>query len=259
MTPSLLAIVDGKAITEKPAALYIPAAALRVTLNKYEGPLDLLSFLIRKNKFDILDIPMNALCRQYADYVESIIGQDLELTADYLNMLALLIEIKTKMLLPRPPSAEEEEEDPRADLVRRLLEYERMRQAAQELGSLPRRERDFVSPQVRTELPFAAVKPPLQSQQLAAVFAAILARSRNPLATMNIMRETISIRAIMSHILRRLRSGLRMTFQAICQPAQGGVTFIALLQMALEQLVHLQQDSDDEDEHLYIQLRQDQS
>lgn len=252
--PLPLAVVRGETITTAPAALYIPPAALRIMLNEFEGPLDLLLFLVRKHKFDILDIPMTQLCRQYAAYVEDTLKNDLELAGDYLNMSALLVEIKTKMLLPRPPPEEEDEEDPRADLVRRLLEYERIRGVAEQLGELPRRERDFVSPHMREELPPAHSKPLVQPGQLAAQFAAALRRARTLLPTLLVERETITVREAMSNVLRRLKSGMRLTFQAICAPQQGGVTFLALLQLALERMVHLQQDGEDD---LNIRIRQD--
>ncbi|MCH9758500.1 MAG: segregation/condensation protein A [Proteobacteria bacterium] len=255
--PLPLAIVHGEAINNAPASLYIPPAALRIMLNQFEGPLDLLLFLVRKHKFDILNIPMALLCRQYVAYVEEIIDEDLELAADYLNMSALLVEIKTKMLLPRPPSEENDDEnDPRADLVQRLLEYERIRQVAHEVSTLPRRERDFISPQVPVELPLSTEKPHVQSGQLAAALKAILLRNKSAIGTLQLVREIISVREVMSHLLRRLTSGLRLNFQTICLPAQGGVTFLALLQLALERLVHLQQEDNDE---LYIELRNKQS
>ena len=251
-----LAVVRGEAITDAPAALYIPPAALRIMLSEFEGPLDLLLFLVRKHKFDILDIPMTQLCRQYAAYVEEVLAHDLELAADYLNMSALLVEIKTKMLLPRPPQEDEDEEDPRADLVRRLLEYERMREAAEKLGNLPRRERDFISPHLREELPPAQTKPLVQPGQLAAQFAAALRRAQNLIPTLLMERETITVREAMTNILRRLKTGMQLTFQAMCPPKQGGVTFLALLQLALEQMVHLQQEGEDD---LNIRIRQDKT
>lgn len=255
-TKQPLAVVRGEKITEVPTALYIPPAALHVMLSEFEGPLDLLLFLVRKHKFDILDIPMTQLCRQYTAYVEDILHDDLELAADYLNMSALLVEIKTKMLLPRPPSEEEDEADPRADLVRRLLEYERIRKVAEELGALPRRERDFISPHIHTELPRTESKPSIQPGQLAAVYAEVMRRAKNTLPLLLVERETLTVREVMSNVLRRLKSNLRLTFQAMCQPRQGGVTFLALLQLALERMVHLQQTEDDD---LSIQLRDDPS
>lgn len=249
--PPPLAVVRGEVITESPAALYIPPAAMRVMLGEFEGPLDLLLFLVRKHKFDILDIPMALLCRQYTAYVREIINDDLELAADYLNMSALLIEIKTKMLLPRQPLEEEDEDDPRTDLVRQLLEYERMRKAAAEISQLPRRGRDFHSPQVQVELPPPQKKPAVQSAQLAAALAAALARSlKDP--DLHLQRETVSVRETMSNLLRRLKSGMRLTFQSICKPAQGGITFLALLQLALEQLVRLEQKDGGDDLHIQL-------
>ena len=251
-----LAIVHGEAITEAPQALYIPPDALRIMLTNFEGPLELLLFLVRKNKFNILDIPMLSLCRQYAAYVEEILKHDLELSADYLNIAALLVEIKSKMLLPKPPSEEEEEEDPRADLVRRLLEYERIRQAAESLATLKRRERDFISPRLAIELPPAVSKPQLHSTQLAAALAVVLHRRTNQAQTLFITREIISVHEAMSNILRRLKFRLQTTFQKICEPKEGGVTFLALLHLAAGQIVTLRQQEDNTDD-IDIELRSD--
>lgn len=238
-----VAVVHGEAVAAAPAALYIPPAAMRVMLRSFEGPLDLLLFLVRKHKFDVMDIPMAQLCRQYGAYVEEVVAVDLALAADYLTMSALLIEIKTKMLLPRQARGEEEDAaDPRADLVRRLLEYERFRLAAADIGALPRRGRDFVSPRVRVDLPPAADKPYVQSGQLAAALAALLRRGRAVAPALEIVREGVSVREVMSQVLRRLRGGGRLRFGAMCAPRRGGVTFLAVLQLAFERLVSLRQE-----------------
>lgn len=249
------AFVHGEALAEPPAALYIPPSALRVVLDDFEGPLDLLLFLVRKHKFDILDIPMTSLCRQYAVYVEDIVQRNLELAADYLSMSALLVQIKTKMLLPRPPAEEaEDEDDPRVDLVRRMLEYERVQESARALGEMPRRGRDFFSPRVLVDLPPAPEnKPRIQSSLLAAAFSALLARKKA--ATPYFLGRTVlmSVREMMSGILRRLKAGVSHSFRALMVPQQGGVTFLALLQLAQEQTVLLRQKEGDEE--LYVRLR----
>ena len=240
----LPAMVRGEPLLEVPKSLYIPPEALRVMLDDFEGPMDLLLFLIRKHKFDILDIPMTALCRQYAAYVEDIVGQDLELAADYLAMSALLLEIKTKMLLPRPPAEDENEEDPRADLARRLLEYERLRQAATDIAALPRRQRDFISPRLMVDLPAVNLAPVLQSSLLAAAMTAVLLRQ-----TLHVpyvyRRESVSLREIMSNILRRLVVGVRVEFRLLAEKHRGGVTFLALLILAAEQTISLSQANAD--------------
>src|SRR5262245_61661047 len=143
-----LALVHGEPVLELPGDLYIPPDALRVILDTFEGPLDLLLYLIRKHNLDVLDIPMADLTRQYMEYVEAMRTHQLELAAEYLLMAALLIEIKSRMLLPRPVLAEAGEEDPRAELVRRLLEYEQIKQGAQKINELPQSGRDFTLVQV---------------------------------------------------------------------------------------------------------------
>ena len=254
-----IAVVRGEPLFEAPAALYIPPAALRVFLDDFEGPLDLLLFLVRKHKFDIMDIPMTALCRQYATYVEQIVRQDMELAADYLAMSSLLLEIKSKMLLPRPPAEEEEEADPRADLALRLLEYERIQKAAADIAALPRRGRDFICARVAADLPPAVVKPQLQTSLLAAAFAAVLARQKARAPYMA-RQDSISVREVMSALLRRLRglkAGAWLAFAAIARPGQAGVAFLALLQMAAESLARLSQKEDGAE--LYAQLRREEA
>ena len=248
-----LAIVRGEEVHEKPKALYIPPAALRVMLDEFEGPLDLLLFLVRKHKYDILSIPMTPLCRQYAAYVDVVIHTDLELSADYLAMAALLIEIKTKMLLPQPETEGEDEDDPRADLVRRLLEYERIQQAARKIADLPRRDRDFVSPLVPTPLPVADKKPALQSSQLLTAFAAVLARKKNVTPYLFNAR-TVSVREIMSGLIRRLHAGVRYVFPALVRRGEGGITFLAVLQLAFERAIVLRQENDGD---LHVEVREE--
>jgi len=248
-----LAIVRGETVLEAPKSLYIPPAALRVMLDEFEGPLDLLLFLVRKHKYDVLNIPMTPLCRQYAAYVDGIVHTDLELSADYLSMAALLIEIKTKMLLPQPEVESEDEEDPRADLVRRLLEYEQIQRVARQIADLPRRDRDFISPLVPTSLPPSNEKPALQSSQLATAFAAVQARKKS-VAPYLISTKIVSVREIMSGLIRRLQAGIRYRFSALARSGEGGVTFMAVLQLAFERAIVLRQKDDDD---LHIEIRED--
>ena len=252
-----LALVYGEPLHEAPQALYIPPEAMRVMLDNFAGPMDLLLYLVRKHRFDILDVPMSALCRQYGEYVEEALRQNnnLETAADYLAMAALLVDIKSKMMLPRPPETETEEEDPRADLVRRLLEYERLRDAAQKIAALPRRGRDFTPPAAGIRIPDAEkTKPVLHPAQLAAAFAAALARVRQ-LAPYRVWERNINMREIMSGMMRALSSARRMAFWKIATPEFPGASFSAALQLAAESAVRLRQKSPEEE--LFVELRQD--
>ena len=252
-----LALVRGEPYSEPPPSLYIPRAALRVHLDDFEGPLDLLLFLVRKNRFDILDIPMGELCRQYAEYAEEAARRDMELASDYLTMSAMLVEIKSRMLLPAPPAAEDEESDPRADLVRRLLEYEKIRRAAEALAAVPRRDRDFASPSVAIEIPAARPqKPSLNPLMVGIAFAALLenAKIRTPYA---VAMESVSMREVMSDVLRRLSGAIRGTgfYKLLAGPKRVGVTLTAVLQLAMDSVVRLRQDNPDSE--LYVEKRED--
>ena len=255
-----LAFVRGEPYSDPPSSLYIPRAALRVRLDDFEGPLDLLLFLVRKNRFDILDIPMGELCRQYAEYAEEFARRDMELASDYLTMSALLVEIKSRMLLPAPPAAEDEESDPRADLVRRLLEYEKIRRSAEALSALPLRDRDFVNPSVEVEIPAARPqKPSLNPLALGVAFAALLenAKIRAPYA---VALESVSMREVMSDILRRLKGlggQIRKVgfFRLLSGPRRVGVTLSAVLQLAMDSVVRLRQENPDSE--LLVEKRED--
>lgn len=255
-----LALVRGEPYSQPPPSLYIPRTALRVRLDDFEGPLDLLLFLVRKNRFDILDIPMGELCRQYAEYAEEAARRDMEQASDYLTMSALLVEIKSRMLLPAPPAAEDDDADPRADLVRRLLEYEKIRRAAEALSALPRRGRDFVSPAVDIEIPAARPqKPSLNPMTLAAAYSAILdaAKIRAPYA---VAMAPVSMREIMSDVLRRLGGigdniGGANFFQLLSGAQRTGVTLSAVLQLAMDSVVRLRQT--DPDAELFVEKRED--
>ncbi|MDE1953762.1 MAG: segregation/condensation protein A [Betaproteobacteria bacterium] len=252
-TDSTPAVVDGLAVArlygqplfELPQDLYIPPDALEVFLEAFEGPLDLLLYMIRRQNFNILDIPMAQVTRQYLDYVEQIRQHNLELAAEYLLMAAMLIEIKSRMLLPRPPAAEgQEPEDPRAELVRRLLEYERMKLAAQQIEALPQAGRDFWRVQVVVEKSARLLLPEVSADELRTAWAEVLKRARLN-AHHTISREQISVREVMSHVLRRLQDRRFLEFQDLFEPARGlayaVVSFIALLELAREGLVQMTQ------------------
>ena len=252
-TDSTPAVVDGLAVArlygqplfELPQDLYIPPDALEVFLEAFEGPLDLLLYMIRRQNFNILDIPMAQVTRQYLDYVEQIRQHNLELAAEYLLMAAMLIEIKSRMLLPRPPAAEgQEPEDPRAELVRRLLEYERVKLAAQQIEALPQAGRDFWRVQVVVEKSARLLLPEVSVDELRTAWAEVLKRARLN-AHHTISREQISVREVMSHVLRRLQDRRFLEFQDLFEPTRGlayaVVSFIALLELAREGLVQMTQ------------------
>jgi segregation and condensation protein A len=240
----MAAKVYGEPVIELPHDLYIPPDALEVVLEAFEGPLDLLLYLIRKENLDILDVPMAPLTRQYLEYVELMRTKNLELAAEYLVMAAMLMEIKSRLLLPRPPSAEPGEEDPRAELVRRLLEYERMKQAAQALDELPQVGRDVVAVSVWIEKTIAQQLPDVNSQDLAEAWRGLLHRARLS-KHHHISREELSVREHMSGILRTLRERRMVEFSELFQPSRGiavlVVTFLALLELARELLVEITQ------------------
>jgi segregation and condensation protein A len=238
-----LARYRGSPILELPSDLYIPPDALRVFLDAFEGPLDLLLYLIRKHNLDVLDIPMAEVTRQYMEYVELMRASQLELAAEYLLMAALLIEIKSRMLLPRPaPGADEE--DPRAELVRKLLEYERMKLAAQKLSELPQAGRDFALVQVWVEQAAHRQLPEVNPEDLRAAWMALLTRARVH-RHHRITREELSVREHMSAVLRKLQTLRFVRFDDLFDPSRGiavlVVTFLAILELARESLVQVTQ------------------
>ena len=241
-----LARVQGELWSELPNDLYIPPDALEVILEAFEGPLDLLLWLIRRNSLNILDVNMTALTRQYIEYVEAMSRKRLELAAEYLVMAAMLIEIKSRMLLPRPEKAVEgEEHDPRAELVRRLLEYEQMKLAARGLGELPQAGRDFLT--LSVHIPQLAAKrlPQVASDDLMAAWAAILKRA-SMTRHHRIGRQELSVREHLSRILKHLREAGRCLFSDLFDPSQGRsalvVSFLALLELVRERLVDIVQN-----------------
>ena len=241
-----LARVQGELWSELPNDLYIPPDALEVILEAFEGPLDLLLWLIRRNSLNILDVNMTALARQYIEYVEAMSRKRLELAAEYLVMAAMLIEIKSRMLLPRPEKAVEgEEHDPRAELVRRLLEYEQMKLAARGLGELPQAGRDFLT--ISIHIPQLAAKrlPQVAADDLLAAWAAILKRA-SMTRHHRIGRQELSVREHMSRILKHLREAGRCLFSDLFDPSLGRsalvVSFLALLELVRERLVDIVQN-----------------
>jgi len=235
----------GEPLFSMPRDLYIPPDALQVFLEAFEGPLDLLLYLIRKQNFNILDIPMAAVTRQYLSYVDEIRTQNLELAAEYLLMAAMLIEIKSRMLLPPKRVSEgEEAEDPRAELVRRLLEYEQMKLAAQHINELPHFGRDFLRAQVYVEQALAPRFPDVHPVDLQSAWRDILSRAKL-VQHHKISREELSVREHMSIVLRQLQGRKFVEFGELFDPSQGSavlvVTFIAMLELAKETLIELTQ------------------
>ena len=231
-----LARLYGEPLFALPTDLYIPPDALEVFLEAFEGPLDLLLYLIRKQNFNILDIPIAGLTRQYLVYVEEIRSRNLELAAEYLLMAAMLIEIKSRMLLPpKKQAGAEEAEDPRAELVRRLLEYEQMKMAAQQLGQLPQYGRDFLKAQVYIEQSLQPRFPDVHLVDLQDAWRDILKRARL-VQHHKITREELSVREYMSMVLKTLQGRRFVEFEELFDPANGStvlvVTFIALLELA---------------------------
>jgi segregation and condensation protein A len=238
-----VARIYGQPLTELPRDLYIPPDALEVFLEAFEGPLDLLLYLIRRQNLDVLNIPMAALTRQYMEYVELMRIRNLELAAEYLLMAAWLTEIKSRMLLPRPGEAPAEEADPRAELVRRLLEYEQMKLAAKNLDDLPQAGREFAP--VRVWVEQAAKRlPGVSLEDLQAAWRAILSRAEVA-RHHKVTREELSVREHMSRILRRLQSDAFAGFGELFDVSRGipdlVVTFLAILELAREGLVTITQ------------------
>ncbi|MBB3213333.1 segregation and condensation protein A [Herbaspirillum sp. Sphag1AN] len=235
----------GEPLFKLPTDLYIPPDALEVFLEAFQGPLDLLLYLIRKQNFNILDIPMAQVTLQYLEYVEQIRKHNLELAAEYLLMAAMLIEIKSRMLLPvKKAEAGEEAEDPRAELVRRLLEYEQIKLAAQELDALPQVGRDYVRTQVYIEQTVVTRWPEVSLPDLHSVWVDIMRRAKLT-EHHHISREELSVREHMTGILRRLQSARFVEFADLFDPSRGVpvvvVNFIALLELAKETLIEITQ------------------
>ena len=242
--------IRGEAIAELPQDLYIPPDALEIYLEAFEGPLDLLLYLIRKHNLDILDIPLAELTRQYMDYVDKMRAASehfkLELAADYLLMSAVLIEIKSRMLLPKPAEIEQEE-DPRAELVRRLMEYEAIKLAAQRLDSMPQVGRELSVAQAYYERIVEVQQPAVSLDDLVAAWQGVLQRASR-FRHHKVGRAELSVREHMSQILRRLQQDGMTEFSALFDVASEGVAklvvnFLAILELAREGLVRLTQQA----------------
>lgn len=232
---SLRAVVMGEVLNEWPQDLFIPPDALEVVLESFEGPLDLLLYLIRKQNLDILNIPVAEITAQYMAYVDLMQAADLDLAAEYLVMAALLGEIKSRMLLPRPKTEEGEEEDPRAALIRRLQEYERFSEAANKLDDRPRLERDIFHAQAPFHDPIPPqVKAQVDLQQLVRAYQSIVERSAAN-KHMLVSRDMLSMRERMTNILQSLKTHDYLRFEDLFSHAEGRagvvVTFIALLEL----------------------------
>ncbi|MDQ1302700.1 MAG: segregation and condensation protein [Pseudomonadota bacterium] len=239
------AIVAGEAVTQLPQDLYIPPYALEVFLEAFEGPLDLLLYLIRRQNLDILNIPIAEITRQYVQYIDLMEELQLELAGEYLLMAAMLAEIKSRMLLPRVGDADDEEADPRAELVRRLQEYERYKQAATDLDMIPRLEREIHQASAEmTERTVVTRLPDLTLKELLLAFRDVLTRAEM-LAHHHIAREPLSVRQRMSDVLLRVQGTSFVDFAALFDPAEGRmgvtVTFIALLELLKEALIEVVQ------------------
>lgn len=239
------AVVQGAPLLKLPDDLYIPPDALEVFLEAFEGPLDLLLYLIRRQNLDILDIPIAEITRQYTAYIEMMAGMKLELAAEYLVMAAILAEIKSRMLLPRPQADEDEEGDPRADLIRRLQEYERFKQAATDLDELPRLERDLatasaaIDEQGQVQLP-----PEVDLRELLLALKEVMARA-DVLAHHQVQREPLSVRERMTRVIDLVSSQRFVEFGQCFDLEEGRigavVTFLALLELLREHLIDLVQ------------------
>ncbi|HLJ38682.1 MAG TPA: segregation/condensation protein A [Steroidobacteraceae bacterium] len=239
------AMVNGEPYAQLPRDLYIPPQALEVFLEAFEGPLDLLLYLIRRQNLDILDIPLAEITRQYMQYIELMQELQLELAGEYLVMAATLAEIKSRMLLPRPPSDTDEGHDPRAELVRRLQEYERFKRAAEELDALNRMERDVwpTSAEARERRVVRSL-PQVTLQEMLVAFKDVVARAEM-FAHHHIQRERLSVGERMSDILAALGAAGFLEFQQLFRPEEGRmgvtVTFVAILELMREGLIDIVQ------------------
>ena len=242
-----LAIVRGEPMLQMPQDLYIPPDALEVILEAFEGPLDLLLYLIRRQNLDILDIPVAEITRQYMDYIEMMRDvMRLELAAEYLLMAAILAEIKSRLLLPRPPAEEGVEEDPRAELVRRLQEYERFKRAAEDIDALPRMERDMAPAHADVgERNVIKLPPPLDLKEMLLALKDVMRRAEL-FGHHAIKREALSVRQRMGELLGRLTDRTFQRFETLFDVTEGRlgvvVTFLAMLELAKEMLVEIVQE-----------------
>jgi segregation and condensation protein A len=239
------ALVNGEPVTELPRDLYIPPQALEVILEAFEGPLDLLLYLIRRQNLNVLDIPIAEITRQYTQYIELMSELQLELAGEYLLMAATLADIKSRMLLPRPEPAAGEDEDPRAELVRRLQQYERFKKAALDIDQLERLDRDVwqASADLR-DRPVAKSLPQVELREMLLAFKEVALRAQM-FSHHHVQREPLSIRARMSDILSAVQEGAFIDFVALFRPEEGRrgvtVTFVAILELLREGLIDVVQ------------------
>ncbi len=252
-----LATVRGQPMLQMPQDLYIPPDALEVILEAFEGPLDLLLYLIRRQNLDILDIPIAEITRQYVDYIDLMQDMRLELAADYLVMAAILAEIKSRLLLPRPPGTENIEDDPRADLVRRLQEYERFKKAAEDIEAMPRQDRDFVPATAEVgDRTVVRVPPQVDLRELLLALKDVLKRA-DLFGHHNIKREALSVRQRMTDVLAQLEDHEFHLFESLFTIEEGRlgivVTFLAILELAKENLLEITQN--DAFAQIYVRSR----
>ncbi len=243
--PAPLARVAGKPLVDVPKDLYIPPDALAVFLEAFEGPLDLLLYLIRRQNMNILDIDVSEITRQYMDYISAVEAMRFELAAEYLVMAATLAEIKSRMLLPRQEAEEEEETDPRAELIRRLQQYERFKQAAEDIDEMPRMERDtFPVSAALPPLPSTQPHPDVDMRELLLALQGVLKRA-DLFTSHHVEKEKLSTRERMSHILSVLQDDRFVVFESLFRPEEGRlgvvVTFLATLELVKEQLIEVVQ------------------
>jgi len=242
------AVVDGEPVTALPQDLYIPPYALQVFLEAFEGPLDLLLYLIRRQNIDILNIPIAEITKQYVQYIEMMSDMQLDLAGEYLVMAAMLAEIKSRMLLPRPDSDEEEEDDPRAELVRRLQEYERYKKAAADISDLPRVERDvFLASADAPERQIVTQLPDVTMKELLLAFHDVIRRAEM-YSNLHLQREPLSVRQRMSEILTRIKASQFTGFEDLFDAEEGrmgvAVTFIAILELLKEAIIEVVQSEE---------------
>ena len=240
-----LAVVQGKPLESLPQDLYIPPEALKVFLEAFEGPLDLLLYLIRKDNIDIADIRVAEITRQYVEYIDLMQDMQLELAGEYLVMSAMLAEIKSRILLPKPPGIAEDEEDPRAELIRRLQEYERYKQAAEDIDALPRLGRDvFQASAEPIEKKVVTLPPEVELKDLIAAFQDVMKRA-SMYAHHHVQMESLSVRERMSSVLSKVNSTHFTSFMDLFTVEEGRmgvvVSFLAILELVKESLIDLTQ------------------
>lgn len=253
----VLAWISGEKVTDLPQDLFIPPDAMQVFLEVFEGPLDLLLYLIRKHNLDILDIPVAHITQQYINYIEVMQVFKLEVAADYLEMAAILTEIKSRMLLPRPVNDEEVEEDPRAELVRRLQAYEQIKVAAENIEQMPCMNRDiFIGQAAPPDMSIDRPHPDVDLEDILLAFKDVLKRA-DLLTAHNISRETLSVREKMSDVLSKLKADTFIKFEDLFNYSEGRlgliVTLLAILEMAKDYVLEISQD-DEPFSPIYVRL-----